>query len=279
MPSVLITGCSSGFGELAALDLARRGWTTWASMRTPSKGERLRLAADAESLPLHVIELDVTDEASVAAAVATATADAPLDAVVNNAGVEQLGAVETVADHEVRWQFETNVFGLMNVVRATVPPMRDRGSGVVVNVGSIAGYVGVPFSGLYAATKHAVGAITEALHLELARFGVRAVVVEPGRFPTELAANSRVAAAMDASPHHDRMPAFRDALDGLSPDGERGDPQLVVDAIVRALTDPACPVHLPVGADAELIASVRGQGTFEEFEAVMRTSLGWPVER
>lgn len=273
MPTVLITGCSSGFGELAALTFARHGWRVWATMRTPDNGDRLRKEAAAAGLDLHVTRLDVTDQESIDRAIDAA---GPIDALVNNAGVEQYGSVHLVSDAEARWQFDTNVFGLLNVIRATVPAMLARGSGVVVNVGSVAGYVGVPYSGLYAASKHAVSALSEALHFEVGHRGVRVVVVEPGQFATDLGAKSRTAAAMTEGGEDDRRRArFREAIGALVPGGEPADPQVVADAILRAATDPATPLHLPVGGDAELITQVKRSMTFEDFEQTMRTTLNW----
>lgn len=275
MPAVLITGCSSGFGRLSALAFARLGWRVVATMRTPAAGRDLLDIAAAASWALSVVALDVTDPASVDAAVAEASAAGPLDAVVNNAGVELHGPVHLASADEVRWQFDANVFGLLTVVRAVVPGMRAAGGGVIVNVGSLAGYVGAPYTGVYAATKHAVSALTEAMHFELSHEGIRTVLVEPGQFPTRLGANARVVAALEeGSPEAARRERWRAAqrsLAGPSP----ADPQQVADAIVRAATDPACPLHLLVGGDAELVAGAKRSLPFEEFEAVMRATLDW----
>ncbi|MDQ3145408.1 MAG: SDR family oxidoreductase, partial [Actinomycetota bacterium] len=203
MATVLITGCSSGFGRLAAQAFARKGHTVVATMRTPEKGKDLVQEAETSGLDLRVVALDVTDEASVRSAVDEAIeAVGPLDVLVNNAGIELRSSIEEAGDAEVQAQFDTNVFGLLRVVRAVVPAMRQRRAGVVVNVGSIAGLVARPYGGLYAASKHAVEAITEALHYELAPFGVRVAVIEPGQFATDLLSNALVAANFtEASPY------------------------------------------------------------------------------
>ncbi|MEY4338517.1 MAG: hypothetical protein RLZ14_367, partial [Actinomycetota bacterium] len=159
MANVLITGCSSGFGELAALTFADRGHRVFASMRTPGKSAAIAARADIEQ-----VALDVTSSASVDAAVAgVLDAAGHIDILVNNAGIEVFGAVHLFSDEEVVRQFDTNVTGIIRVVRAVVPAMLAHGSGAIVNVGSVAGRVGAPYGGLYAASKHAVEALTEAM--------------------------------------------------------------------------------------------------------------------
>ncbi len=277
MSTVLITGCSTGFGKLAALTFARQGHTVFASMRNLDKAGPLQDAAAAEGLKIAVVQLDVEDPASVARAVAEVAAEAgTIDILVNNAGMEIRGPVEEVSDGEVRRQFDTNVFGLLGVVRAVLPAMRERGAGVIVNISSIGGVVSAPFAGLYSASKHAVEAITEALHYELRPFGVRVAVIEPGGFATEFGNNASEAAAFTASsPYRAAADRFEAALGKLAPDGEPGDPQLVADEIVRVATEPNAPLRTLVGGDAELIMAVRTTTDFEGFEQAMRNTLDW----
>jgi len=269
---VLITGSNSGFGLLAALGFARAGHDVVATMRDPDKGGALRAAATAEQLPIEIRRLDVTDDASVVAAIPN---PGDLDVVVNNAGFEVQAAMELIDDDLLDRQFDTNVRGPMRVIRAVLPTWRVRGSGVVVNVSSIAGLIGVPYSGAYAASKHALEAITEALHFELSPLGLRFALIEPGRFQTEFHSNIVTTPGWEQSPYYDRAMRFRAALSALDSDTEPADPKLVADAIVAAATDPATPLHTLVGADAHLIAGVRAQGSFEQFEATMRAALDW----
>ena len=158
-----------------------------------------------------MVELDVTSSASVDRAVdAIVESTGSLDIVVNNAGIELFGAVHLVSDDEATRQLDTNVVGIVRVARAVVPHMVRQGRGVIINVGSVAGKVGVPYSGLYAASKHAVEAITEAMHFELAHLGIRVAVVEPGQFATGLSGNSAVAASMpEDSAEYMRWQSFR----------------------------------------------------------------------
>ncbi len=276
MSNVLITGCSTGFGKLAALTFAREGHTVFASMRNLDKAGPLRDAADAEGLKVAIVQLDVDDAASVERAVADVAAEAgSIDIVVNNAGMEIRGPIEEFSDAEARRQFETNVFGVLNVLRSVLPAMRERGSGVIVNVSSIAGLVSAPYAGLYAASKHALEALSEAMHYEVHPFGVRVAVVEPGGFDTEFGANT-TEAFMSASPYRATSERFEAALAGmLSPDGTRADPQIVADVIVRVATDPKSPLRTLVGGDAEMIMSVRTTTDFEGFEQTMRSAMNW----
>jgi NAD(P)-dependent dehydrogenase (short-subunit alcohol dehydrogenase family) len=198
-----------------------------------------------------------------------------IDIVVNNAGVELFGAVHLVSDTEVARQLDTNVTGVVRVVRAVVPHMVAAGRGAIVNVGSVAGRVGVPYSGLYAASKHAVEALTEAMHFELAQHGIRVSVVEPGQFATELAAKSVVASAMgEDTAEYERWQAFRTAMRQLV-HGEPADPQRVADVILEAATSDAPRLRWPVGDDAALVLDTKAAMTFEDFETTMRTALDW----
>ncbi len=277
MSTVMITGCSSGFGKLAALTFARQGHTVFASMRNLDKAGPLQDAAAAEGLKVAVVQLDVDDAASINQAVSEVIAEAgAIDIVVNNAGMEVGGPIEEVSDAEARRQFDTNVFGLLGVVRAVLPAMRERGSGVIVNVTSIAGLVAAPFGGLYAASKHAVEAISEALHYEVRPFGVRVALIEPGAFPTEFGANVIEASAFTTdSPYRATADRFRVAFEKLTPEGEPANPQLVADEIVRVATDDSAPLRTLVGSDGEMIMAVRTTTDFEGFEQTMRATLDW----
>lgn len=275
MPRVLITGSSSGFGLLTAVELAIRGHDVVATMRDPSRDGDLRRACEAAGTSVHVVALDVRDEGSVAQGVREAVALlGGLDVVVNNAGIEVRGPVELVSDAEVALQFETNVFGLLRVVRATVPHLRASPAGVVVNTSSVAGIIARPFAGIYAASKHAVEAITEALHFELGLSGIRVHAIQPGQFPTGLAANTVTAAAF--GPDDEGYWTIAEQLEarakGLSGGGPT-DPAVVARTVADVVEDPLAPLRTPVGADAELIVAARHGQSFEEYEVLMRSAL------
>lgn len=272
MTTVLITGSSTGFGALAARTFATQGHDVVATMRDPSKGAALLADAAERGWSLRVAELDVTDTASIDAAIAEVGIP---DVLVNNAGVELKSPVAAASDDEMLWQFDANVFGVARMIRAVVPGMRARGAGVIVNVGSIAGLVGRPFAGYYAATKHALEGLSEALRFEVGRQGVRVHLIQPGQFPTALGGNTRYAEAFaPGTPDRELSDGLDVAIRALVPDtGEPADPQEVADVIVSVALDPEAPFRTLVGGDAEMIAAVKSQATFEEFEATMRTTL------
>ena len=271
MSTVLITGCSSGFGELAAIHFADHGHRVFATMRTPGKSEALNARSDIEQLPL-----DVSSSASVDAAIAEAIDRAGrLDIVVNNAGIEVFGPVHLLSDDEVSQQLDTNVGGVVRVVRAVVPHFFEHGGGTIVNVGSVAGLVGPPYSGIYAASKHAVEALTEAMHFELSHRGIRVHVIEPGQFATELGNNSVHAGAMlEGSDEHARWQRFRTAMRSMV-NGEPAPAQIVAEAIYSAATEQPGKLRHPVGADTELIIATKSSMSFEDFDTTMRAVLNW----
>lgn len=278
MSIVVITGCSSGFGLLTAVEFARRGDRVFATMRDPDRAGGLRDAAAEAGVQIAVVRLDVCDSGSVARAVAEVVdAAGGIDVVVNNAGIEVRGPVHRVSDSEVRAQFDTNVFGLLHVVRATVPHLARSDAGVIVNVGSIAGIIARPFAGIYAASKHAVEAISEALHFELGLEGIRVHVIEPGQFATDLAANTRTAGDFGPAdePYWSVAEGLEERVRDLVPGGERSDPRDVARVIVAAVSDPSTPLRIPVGGDTDLILAARSGQRFEDYERAMRGFLDY----
>ncbi len=182
MTSVLITGCSSGIGAATADDLVSHGYTVYATARRPET-----LTALAEK-GCKTLALDVTDETSMAAAVAAVEeAEGSVGVLINNAGYSQSGAIESIPLDDIRRQFETNVFGLIRMSQLVLPGMRKAGRGRIVNIGSMGGKLTFPGGGIYHATKHAVEAISDAMRFEVQGFGVQVVLIEPGLITTEFA--------------------------------------------------------------------------------------------
>lgn len=273
MANVLITGTSSGFGRLAAQHFASKGDTVFASMRNPEKAGDLAQ----ENPSLKVVQLDVLDDASVDRAVKSVLDEAgSLDVLVNNAGVELRSSIEDASDEDVKWQFETNVFGLLRVTRAVLPAMRKQGSGAIVNVSSLAGIVSRPYGGVYSATKHALQALSEALYYELKPFGIRVALVQPGIFATALQDNARDAGGWNAqSPYWEHGQRFDERLYAL-PATQEQDPMDVAKVIYDVAHSESPKLHTLVGQDAEMIGAVRKQTPdFETYEQAIRTALDW----
>lgn len=265
MSIVLITGCSSGIGLETAVAFAHRGDTVYASMRNPAKDGRLRERAEKEDLAIEVVTIDVTDDVSVADGVAAIEDQhGAIDVVVNNAGVGFSGSAETIAIEKARAIIETNFWGAVRVIRAALPNMRERGFGVIINVTSVGGRVpGVPYQSFYGASKHALGAFSEALQMEVAPVGVRVVCIEPGFFNTDIFANSDIA-RVDLSDPYGADHAWLDDFYIKSGEAMGGDPAVVARKIVQAATDSTTPMHNLVGDDAFLFVDLVAQSeTFE----------------
>jgi len=172
-------------------------------------------------------------------------------------------------------QLDTNVLGPLRLIRAVMPIWRARGHGVVVNVSSVVGRATSPFGGAYAASKHALEAMSEALYWETSPAGIRVRVIEPGRFPaTDFWSNIVRPDGWEGSAFEAKALSLRAALTALD-SGEPSDPQAVADAIARAVTDPDAPFRTPVGADANLILSAKSSMSFEDFERAMRATINW----
>ena len=266
MAVVLITGCSSGIGLETALAFARRGDTVAASMRNPVGGaDELQRRAKEEGLEVDVVALDVTDDGSVSAAVRDVeTRLGPIDVLVNNAGVGYSGPVETIDEARARAVMETNFWGPFRLIRAVLPSMRSRQSGVIINVSSTAGRVpGSGYNALYCASKHGLGALTESLAMEVGAFGIRTVSIEPGFFHTDIFSKSSWGAVDESTPYaadNHWISEFYVA----SGEQAGGDPSIVADAIVAAAADDTTPTHALVGDDAhQFVALVEQAGTFE----------------
>jgi NAD(P)-dependent dehydrogenase (short-subunit alcohol dehydrogenase family) len=244
--TILVTGSTSGFGRLTVETLAHQGYIVFAGIRAVAGKnaravEALHTLAQRERLALHIVEIDVTDDASVDRAIAEIIeTTGRLDVVVNNAGVSYSGALEAFTLEQVRQQFETNVFSVLRVNRAVLPQMRKQGSGLLLQIGSIVGRLGMPFLGLYGATKFALEGLTESYRYELAPFGIDAAIIEPGTFPTTISSNRQVAAdAERLALYQAAMNAFTAPFYAENRSATPPDPQEVADAIARVITQPA----------------------------------------
>ncbi|HEY2219768.1 MAG TPA: SDR family oxidoreductase [Gaiellaceae bacterium] len=245
---VVVTGASSGIGEACALRLVRTGWRVLAGVRTAADGERLREQG------LEPVMLDVTDAAAIAAA-AERLGDDAVDGLVNNAGIAVSMPLEFLPLDELRRQLEVNLVGQLAVTQAFLPQLR-RSQGRIVNVGSIAGRSSLPFLGAYAASKHALEAVTDALRVELRPFGIEVAIVEPATIATPIWTKGgenvqRLLAGMPADVltlYGERMAAFRNAAAAAA---RRAEPaEEVAKVVEHALTAERPKTRYVVGRDA-----------------------------
>ncbi|RYG99471.1 MAG: SDR family oxidoreductase [Alphaproteobacteria bacterium] len=241
MPKTLITGCSSGFGLAIAQKFLEAGWDVIATMRTPRN----------DLLPsndrLAILPLDVTSADSIAKAVEAA---GTIDALVNNAGVGMLNVLEGTEMSKIRELFETNVFGAMAMSKAVLPQMRNRRSGVIVNVSSTVTVRPLPALSVYSASKAALNAFTESLALEAALFGIRAKLVLPGSAPTTgFGKNAVSRMGMEIPEPYEVF--VRDYLTKLRSGTEVTTADAVAEAVWRSVTEIDAPMMIPAGADAE----------------------------
>jgi NAD(P)-dependent dehydrogenase (short-subunit alcohol dehydrogenase family) len=260
MRAVLVTGASSGFGRLTVEALARRGHHVFAGVRdVEGRNEKTAAAltalADAEALDLRVVELDVLDQASADAAVETVVAAAGrIDAVINTAGRMCAGPVEAFTAEEIHTILDVNVLGAARVARAALPHLRRQGHGALIQNGSLAGWVSLPYTGLYAASKAAIKSLVEAWHHELAPFGVESVIVDAASYPTNIGANAGSPADVDrAAAYHEGFNGFMTDLMTRAMAGTPGDPRDVAEAFVRLVEAPdgTRPRRTVVGPTAE----------------------------
>ena len=241
---VLVTGSSTGFGRLMAETLARRGHTVFATMRDPvgrnaPNASEIRALAAKESLPLHILELDVTNDASVEQAVLASVEQAGrIDVAINNAGYVLVGLAEAVTTEQAQQIMDTNFFGSVRVNRAVLPYMRRQRSGLLLHISSGAGRVIFPSFGFYSATKFALEALAESYHYELASQGIDSSVVEPGAYQTSIFGNLVKAAdeaRTDTYGAANQLPIKIN--EGLGK--AAGNPQEVADAVLQIVETPA----------------------------------------
>jgi NAD(P)-dependent dehydrogenase (short-subunit alcohol dehydrogenase family) len=243
-PVWFITGCSTGFGRSLAEAVLARGWRAVVTARDAARVADLVAGSGERGLAL---SLDVTDAAQVAAAVDAARQRfGRIDVLVNNAGYGYQSTVEEGDDAEIRAQFEANVFGLFALTRAVLPAMRAQRSGHVINITSVAGLVGFPGSGYYAASKHAVEGFTDALAAEGAPIGIRATCVEPGPFRTDWAGRSLKQTPVRIDAYADTAGARLDQTKGYS-GTQPGDPARAAAAMIALAEEARPPRHMVLG--------------------------------
>jgi NAD(P)-dependent dehydrogenase (short-subunit alcohol dehydrogenase family) len=296
MPTVLITGASTGIGQATALRLARSGWTVLAGVRSTADGDRL--AGEAPSGTIEPIALDVTDLEQIRLAAARVSelggegesSPGRLDALVNNAGIGFGGPLELIHPDDLRKQFDVNVLGQISVTQALLPALRaartppgtphagGQAGGRIVFVSSVGGRVAMAFTAPYAASKHAIEAIGDALRVELRSSHVQVALIEPGSVATPIWDKSRELADGVTIPDslqavYGHVPQAMDKV--LQDTAKRGvPPEQVAETIERALTSPKMKSRYLVGRDARAMVAIRRLLPDHVFDRVARRALG-----
>jgi len=268
----LVTGSSSGIGLETSLALAKDGYRTFASMRDTGKAIELQEAAKKENLSVDVIELDVDKEDSIMSAVKKVMSEAGrIDVLVNNAGYGQFGCIEDVPIEDFRKQFETNFFSIVRIIQEVAPIMRKQGSGVIVNISSVVGRMGLPGSSAYISTKFALEGFSECLRYELGQFGVKTTMIEPGVIKTNFFKSMKI-------PESKTDPKYKELSDkilsGLKMMVEMGTaPSEVANVVIKAIHDKEILPRYTVGTDAAMFMEAKKMKTDIEFEKYMGKEL------
>ncbi len=275
---MLVTGCSSGIGHATAKHLAAAGHTVYATARRPES------IADLAGAGCKTLALDVTDEASMKAAVeAVEAAEGTVGALVNNAGYSQSGAVESIPMDRLRAQFETNVFGLVRMCQLVLPGMRRRGQGRIVNISSMGGRLVFPGGGAYHGTKYAVEALSDALRYEVKGFGVHVVLIEPGLITTEFGNVAAGSLADTADAGGDPYTTFNATVGSVTKSAYDGPmrhlgagPEAVAKAIEKAITSRRPRARYVVTASAHLAILQRRLLPDRAWDALMASQFPRP---
>ncbi|MEJ6515237.1 MAG: SDR family oxidoreductase [Pseudomonadales bacterium] len=267
MKIAVVTGTSTGIGLTTSLHLARNGYQVFAGMRNLAKADALQTAAEAENLPVTVVQLDVCDTDSVKQAFAEIEKTGPVDVLINNAGIGGAAPLELVPEAEHKQMFETNYFGVVRCIQAVLPSMRERQTGSIVNITSAVGLQATPNQIAYSASKWALECLGEALAHEVYRFGVRVVNVEPGVIMTSIFENSAEQTRYDkTSPY---QPIMRRNGKVFSAGFKRAvSPDLVAETILESITTDDYKLRWPVGPDAEGFMAARTTVPSEDWIAM-----------
>lgn len=257
--TVLVTGASSGIGYATALYLAEKGYLVIGSSRSIERLSGLKDEARKSGVELTAIELDINSDEGVDAVLPSLIEErGPIDALVNNAGFNMWGPVESLSTAELKAQFETNFFAQIRLIRAVLPGMVKQGHGTVVNVSSVLGRIGTPFNGAYASSKFALEGLSESLQVELRPLGVRVALVEPGLYRTDLMKNQVIAERADAAdlPYRGYVEKYRSRHRRF--DWFMGDPIAVAKVIHKVILSRRPRFRYQVGVEAWLgVAAAR----------------------
>ncbi len=234
---VLITGGSSGIGKSIGEFLVGKGFVVYGTSRNPDK---------IENHPFNLLKLDVNDTSSIESAILQVISnEGRIDVLVNNAGMGITGAIEDTPTDEMRKAFDTNLFGAVDMMKAVLPQMRKQKEGLIINITSIAGYMGLPFRGIYSASKGALELVTEATNMEVKKFGINVVSVAPGDFATKIASGRYHTPVYDESPYKEIYQNNLDVMNAHVDDGS--DPIEMAKSIYKIIQNPKPNIHYKVG--------------------------------
>jgi NAD(P)-dependent dehydrogenase (short-subunit alcohol dehydrogenase family) len=279
----IVTGSSSGIGLETALTLAENGFVTYATMRNLNKASNILEPAQRKNLPIKVVQLDVTDDISVRRAIQNIVDNENrIDLLVNNAGYTQFGAAEDLSSEEIQAQFNTNVFGIFRTIREVVPIMRrqaEDGSGTIINIGSANGFFGIPCASAYAATKFALEGLTQSLRYELAPFGIKLTVIEPGAIRTNVAAQSMYIPKKLQEQRPNNFSPFTEMTKNIMEKSKTvvangSPPKVVADVVLKAAKADKPEWRYRAGSDAERLFEVRTKMNDVEFEKFLYELFG-----
>ena len=268
----LVTGSSSGIGYETSLALAKDGYHTFASMRNVNKGEKMKQIAKQKDLPIEIIELDVNDENSIKSAIKKVIeVSGRIDVLVNNAGYGQFGCTEDVSIDDFKKQFETNFFSIVRIIQNIAPIMRKQGSGIIVNISSVAGRMGLPGSPAYISTKFALEGLSECLRYELGMFGIKTTMIEPGVIKTNFFDSMKITESKIDSKYKELTDHI---LAGLKMMAEMGTPpSQVAEVVIKAIHDKEILPRYVAGTDAAMFMEAKKMKTDLEFEKYMSKEL------
>ena len=268
----LVTGSSSGIGFETALTLARENYFTYASMRNTSKAGKIQEIAKKENLNLKVIELDIDKEDSIKSAVKKIQEQkGRIDVLVNNAGYGLFGCLEDITMEELKAQFQTNFFGVVSLIQEIAPIMRKQGSGIIVNVSSVAGRIGFPGTPAYISSKFALEGLSECMRYELSPFGIKTIIIEPGVIQTNFFSSMKVAYGKPGSPYKE---ITEKVMNGVKMMAEMGtQPVEVAKTIMKAIKTAEPLPRYVVGSDASMFLEAKKMKTDLEFENYIKKEL------
>ena len=272
----VVTGSSSGNGFETSLLLAKNRFYTYATMRNLEKSARIKEIAKKDTLPIEVLQLDVTDHKSVTDAInVISNRQGRIDVLVNNAGYEQHGPVEELSMEEIKTQFETNFFGAVRVMKAVLPMMRKQRSGTIVNVSSIGGKIGVPLNSAYVGSKFALEGFSESMKYELEGFGIKVILIEPGAVNTNYLENSRQAekAMNPDSPYAELSKMVSEGVRERFKETSSSSPMQVAEVILTAIKSEKPNTRYLVGNDAIAINERRKSSSDSELERWIKEGL------